>query len=328
MQTTRQQQIIVYFIEEAKEHLDTIEQGLLSLQDTLSDTERLNELFRAAHSVKGGAAMLGFGSIQRISHHLEDCFKLLNDYPAQIDQRTENLFFQGFDVLKELIEALRSPYGLREQDANQMVRAAEPTFAELQRCLKWQASTTSDMATPPPLPLSERPNIQPHDLGAVINAALKKMLQYFKQRDTRAGRQQLMSLCIRMTKLHTSPEWCRLLQLSQDAIANPKTPYQVLAPTVIKELKCAGDLLVAGRASEITVSKHLWQLALTSHLVANDRSQSTSQSSNAAAESQSVPSPQSITIPADPRSVAKVLLDTFNREQLIELAESLMKAIQ
>ncbi len=73
----QQQRIMGYFIEEAKDHLNTIEQGLLSLQLTIEDTEKANEVFRAAHSVKGGAAMLGLESIQKIAHRLEDYFKVL-----------------------------------------------------------------------------------------------------------------------------------------------------------------------------------------------------------------------------------------------------------
>jgi len=45
-----QQRILGYFIEEAKDHLNTIEQGLLNLQNTLEDPEIVNEVFRAAHS--------------------------------------------------------------------------------------------------------------------------------------------------------------------------------------------------------------------------------------------------------------------------------------
>ena len=55
----QQQRIMGYFIEEAREHLQTIEQGVLNLEDVLNDSESVNELFRAAHSIKGGAAMLG-----------------------------------------------------------------------------------------------------------------------------------------------------------------------------------------------------------------------------------------------------------------------------
>ncbi|MEI6065255.1 MAG: Hpt domain-containing protein, partial [Pseudanabaena sp. ELA748] len=64
----QQQRIMGYFIEEAREHLQIIEQGVLNLQEILSDSESVNELFRAAHSIKGGSAMLGVSSIQHVSH--------------------------------------------------------------------------------------------------------------------------------------------------------------------------------------------------------------------------------------------------------------------
>ncbi|MEM0979949.1 MAG: Hpt domain-containing protein, partial [Cyanobacteria bacterium P01_H01_bin.58] len=56
MMPEQQQRILGYFIEEAKDHLATLEQGLLNLQATIEDSEMVNEVFRAAHSVKGGAA--------------------------------------------------------------------------------------------------------------------------------------------------------------------------------------------------------------------------------------------------------------------------------
>ena len=79
MQPEQQQRIMGYFIEEAKDHLNTIEQGLLNLQATIEDPELVNEVFRAAHSVKGGAAMLGLTSIQQTAHRLEDSFKVLKN---------------------------------------------------------------------------------------------------------------------------------------------------------------------------------------------------------------------------------------------------------
>jgi chemotaxis protein histidine kinase CheA len=54
MQPEQQERIMGYFIEEAKDHLNTIEQGLLNLQSTIEDSELLYEVYRAAHSVKGG----------------------------------------------------------------------------------------------------------------------------------------------------------------------------------------------------------------------------------------------------------------------------------
>ncbi|MFN6033709.1 MAG: Hpt domain-containing protein, partial [Dolichospermum sp.] len=65
-----EEQILGYFIEEAKEQLNTIEQGLLNLETTLKNAEMMNEIFRAAHSIKGSASMLGLSSIQHTSHCL------------------------------------------------------------------------------------------------------------------------------------------------------------------------------------------------------------------------------------------------------------------
>ncbi|WP_421657557.1 Hpt domain-containing protein [Leptothermofonsia sp. ETS-13] len=311
MQATKQQQILGYFIEEAKEHLDTIEQGLVNLKATMADSEQLNELFRAAHSVKGGAAMLGFNSIQRVSHHLEDCFKQLKEHPVEIDQHLENLFLKGFDTLKDLVEELQSPYGLRAEDAEQAVQTAEPLFAELQNYLNKRMKGAGT-------PTAAQPSVKTGaELAALLNGALKKMLELFKQGDTPTNRQQLAAFCGRLVQIHPSPEWRRLVQTAQRAIAQSRTPYQTLAPLIIKELKQAGDLLIAGRISEINSSKALQQIAAP----LSPTPQPTALTA--------APSPVAkITIPAEPRAAARALLDAFNKEQLIELAEFIMKAIQ
>ncbi len=336
MQATKQQQIVVYFIEEAKEHLDTIEQGLLDLQATMEDTERLNELFRAAHSVKGGAAMLGFSAIQKVGHHLEDGFKLLKENPVRVDQQLENLFLQGFDVLKHLVTELQSPYGLQEHEAKSALQTAEPMFVELEvylnRLIRGAAAQPAAAKVPA-------------NLAAVINAVLKKMLEIFKQGDTPAGRQQLAALCAKIIQLHSSAEWRGLIQAAVKAIANPKAPYKVLAPLLIKELKQAGDLLLAGRAGSIAPSSSLQQLAGVPAKavpqptapqplpVAVAAATAATQppvnvTAPAAAPAQKSGKVQQITIPAEPRAAARALLEAFNKNQLIELAEYLMKAIQ
>ncbi len=329
MQATKQQQILGYFIEEAKEHLDTIEQGLLDLQATMADTERLNEMFRAAHSVKGGAAMLGFSSIHKVGHYLEDCFKLLTDHPVKIDQHLENLFLQGFDLLKELVEELQSPYGLREEDAAQTVQAAEPTFAELQNYLNRllqgnQVESQPTIALVQPLPANpELPNR--------LNGALKMMLQLFKQGDTPASRQQLATLCSRMVPLHGASEWRTLLQAVHTTIANPRNTYAAIAPLIIKELKLAGDLLIAGRPSEIVPSPSLRQLMPAAKPVVVPppiAPSSAPEVTHHAGREAIAPKANQIIIPAEPRAAARALLEAFNKAQLIELAEFLMKAIQ
>jgi chemotaxis protein histidine kinase CheA len=322
VQATKQQQIMGFFIEEAKEHLDTIEQGLLDLQTTMADPEQLNELFRAAHSVKGGAAMLGFDSIQRVGHHLEDYFKVLKENPIKPDRQLEDLFLKGFDVLKELVEALQSPYGFQEAQGDQIVQASQPTFLALQNYLNQLIKTGGKSAAQPAVRTSA-------EAPTLIPAALKKMLQLFKQGDSAACRQQLGTLCNRMAQLTTSSEWRGLLGLAQEAIANSKQSYQVLAPLLIRELKQAGDLLIAGRCSAIAPSPALQQLVgMPVPPVVAAANAASAPAAKATPEVPSVNSRQQITVPLEPRAAARVLLGAFNKEQLIELAEFLMKAIQ
>ncbi|MBD2529615.1 response regulator [Nostoc flagelliforme FACHB-838] len=132
----QQQRILGYFIEEARDHLNTIEQGLLNLEGTLNDPEMISEVFRAAHSIKGGAAMLGLTSIQHTSHRLEDCFKVLKDNPVQIDQKLESLFLGVSDTLKVLLENLSGTYGLSEDAANTLMSETEPVFQWLYQHLE------------------------------------------------------------------------------------------------------------------------------------------------------------------------------------------------
>jgi chemotaxis protein histidine kinase CheA len=142
-----QQRILGYFIEEAKEHLDTLEKGLLDLRSVVQDSERVNEMFRAAHSVKGGAAMLGFSSIQKTAHRLEDSFKILKETEVKVDEKLETLFLLACDTLKDLLEQLQGPFGLREEEAERIMQEAEPNFVKLQNYLDRLVNGTPEPAT-------------------------------------------------------------------------------------------------------------------------------------------------------------------------------------
>ena len=121
MDSANAQKILGYFIEEAKEHLETLEQGILDLGNLVNNNEQMNEMFRAVHSVKGGAAMLGYSSIQKTAHRLEDAFKILKENPIEVDQKLESLFLKGYDLLQVLIDKLQEPLGLQSEEANAIV---------------------------------------------------------------------------------------------------------------------------------------------------------------------------------------------------------------
>jgi chemotaxis protein histidine kinase CheA len=327
VQTTTKQQILGYFIEEAKEHLDHIEQGLVDLQSTMADPEQVNDLFRAAHSVKGGAAMLGFESIQKTAHHFEECFKILKEQSIHIDQKLEDLFLKGFDTLKALIEGLQGPFGLREEDAQQAVQAAEPTFMELENYLhsliNRQPTPSATASAAPVKPVSSTATMG-QAATVQANNILRSMLQLFRQEDTSKSRQQLTALSQQLAQLSSSEVWTRLILMAQKAIANPQNSYLSLTPIIIKELKQASDLLVAGRGSEICPSRNLQKLATKASVVVAAPSPPPPLPMR---ETISIKQPH-VSIPREPRAAARSLLEVFTKAELIEIAEFLMKAIQ
>jgi chemotaxis protein histidine kinase CheA len=318
------QQIIHYFIEEAQEHLEVVEQGLLDLGEVIKDADRVNEMFRAAHSVKGGAAMLGFDSIQKTSHQLEDCFKVLRDQAVPVDRQLESMFLKGYDALKDLVNELaNSPtLTLRPEVVDPIVQNSLGNFAELKEYLNELLS----MGTMAPDTLEKdvipavRTNVAtvnqtavavaapPVNVAARVMEQLKAMLGDFKQGEAAAPRTKVASYCQGLAAIDNAANWQNIIKIAHQAITNSANSYEALAPIVIKELKVAGDYLAAGRAAEIAPSPALQELALASAPVV------------AAA-------PQQISIPLDSRAAAQAILRSFNRQQVTELVVLLHRAI-
>jgi chemotaxis protein histidine kinase CheA len=312
------QKIVFYFIEEAQEHLETLEKGILDLRAVMEDQERVNEMFRAAHSVKGGAAMLGFDSIKTTAHKLEDCFKILRENPIPVDQKLETMFLRGYDTLQILVEQLQGPFGLREDEAEKAVKESEPNFVELEaylnKLLTGGAAAAPAPVAPQPKQVAQQTKVAAPNITAQVTEILKKMLQVFKQQETPATRQQLESLCKQLIKLGSGVEtWQTLIKTTYKAIVNPKNSYRNLAPVLIKEIKQASDLLSAGKSSAIALSPSLKQLATPP------------QAAPAPAPAPAA-APQQITIPVEPKSAAKVIIQAFNKKQLSELVVLLHKA--
>ena len=278
----QQQRILGYFIEEARDHLNTIEQGLLNLQGTLNDPEMINEVFRAAHSIKGGAAMLGLSSIQHTAHRLEDCFKLLKEHPVQVDQKLESLFLGASDTLKSLLEHLQGPFGLSEEKASELMLEAEPVFKWLQEHLdslvregRVSIGNTTDNIVDTTSPSGKSRGPLPSTADGLVHLqnqtlqTLREMLQLFKQQVTPQSRQQLQNCAQELAilgKVLNLYNWCNLCETAHLAIANPDNSYLVLAKIVITQIKQSLELAVVGRDAEIVVSQELASLVAVPEL--------------------------------------------------------------
>ena len=305
MSSEQEERIKQLFILEAEEHLVTLENGLVDLKSTASDNEAINDMFRAAHSVKGGAAMLGMHSVQKVAHRLEDCFKIIRENPIEIEQTIESQFLKGYDALKDLVERLQSPYGLREEEGAEIVENAMPVFAELEANLNTllNGGTVTKSAT------AAGNGKTGANFAQQVKGKLKEMLEVFKQSDSPASRKKLTEVCNGLLKLNEQIEiWKTLVTASKQAIANSKLSYQVLAPVIIKELNQAGELIQAGKAKEIIPSKDLKELASVAKAATSEQKQ--------------------VSLPKDPKDVVKLIIKSFDHQQQEAIAKILVKHVK
>ncbi|MGL5063147.1 MAG: Hpt domain-containing protein [Microcoleus sp.] len=320
--SNQQDRILRLFIEEAKEHLDTLENGLVDLKSTMKDPESVQEMFRAAHSVKGGAAMLSLDSIKTTAHRLEDCFKVLKDGPVkQVDQTAESLFLKGVDTLKDLLARLEGPFGLRNEEGEKLVQQVMPVFAQLETHLnnlaKGKVAGTGAAKTA---------TASPTNFAAPVMVLLKEMLEVFKQKESTASRQQLAAVCDKLSKLGTGiPTWQTLIKTAKAATADSKNSFKALAPLIIKEVKEAGDLVQGGKLKSIAPSKNLQLLAGGAKAAATAPAAA---KPAAAAAKPAAAAAKSTALPTEPKAVVKLLLKTFNKKQLSEIAKLLIHAIK
>ena len=126
-----EQQIRLNFLEEAEEYFDEMESNLVGLANSAIEAQQIDFLLRSAHSIKGGAAMMGFTALSKVAHRLEDFFKILRvRYSGtEIALEIETLLLQGIDCLRTISELNQEGYEVAESD---ILYRTEPVFTGLQ----------------------------------------------------------------------------------------------------------------------------------------------------------------------------------------------------
>jgi len=101
-------EIAQLFIEESMEGLDIMESGLLNLDLGDANSETMNAIFRAAHSIKGGGATFGFTEISEFAHHLETLLDEMRQGERPVTRDGVDLMLQSVDCIRDMINSLSS----------------------------------------------------------------------------------------------------------------------------------------------------------------------------------------------------------------------------
>lgn len=99
------QELIQDFLNEAFSLLENLEESLLNLEKNLSDPSQIANVFRVAHTIKGGAGAVGFESVTKLTHIMEDVLDLVRNGKYQLTQDDISLLLEVKDELETLLEA-------------------------------------------------------------------------------------------------------------------------------------------------------------------------------------------------------------------------------
>jgi len=125
------------FLDEAGEHLQTLNQRLLELENAPENHEIVDEIFRAAHTLKGMAATMGFNKIAELTHEMENVLHKVRSNEEKITPVVIDVLFACLDKLSELVNAV-------SEGNDESMIAIDALVARLKNAFTAEAKTEAD----------------------------------------------------------------------------------------------------------------------------------------------------------------------------------------
>ncbi|MDA8165948.1 MAG: hybrid sensor histidine kinase/response regulator [Desulfobacteraceae bacterium] len=115
------------FVEEARDHVNRLNEGLVRLDQQPDDAETINAIFRSAHTIKGSARMMKLTPIAEVAHKLEDALGALREQKIGFSKELADLLFKGVDCIAAMVEKVAAgadPAGETGPLCEELARAA------------------------------------------------------------------------------------------------------------------------------------------------------------------------------------------------------------
>lgn len=158
------------FFDEADELLADMEQHLLELDPLAPDIEPLNAIFRAAHSIKGGAATFGFSVLQETTHLLENLLDGARRQEMSLSTEIINLFLETKDIMQEQLDAYKTSQQPDAESFEYICQALRQLALEAQQ----------QQEAPAAQPVVQQPVVQPAAAPAAIEGGMRISLNGLK----------------------------------------------------------------------------------------------------------------------------------------------------
>lgn len=115
-------QYLEIFIDESGEHLQTLSDCIMELEKEPDNKDTINEIFRAAHSLKGMAGTMGFKRMQHLTHDMENVFQEVRNDTIKVDSQMIDLLFKCLDAIDGYLENIKASSDEGEEDNEVIIR--------------------------------------------------------------------------------------------------------------------------------------------------------------------------------------------------------------
>ncbi len=116
-------QYLEIFIEETKEHLQSLNEHLLVLEKEPDNEGTINEIFRAAHSLKGMSGTMGYKRMQRLTHDMENVFSEIRNGKMKVSSELVDVLFRGLDALETYLSNIQADADEGTEDYEDILKA-------------------------------------------------------------------------------------------------------------------------------------------------------------------------------------------------------------
>ncbi len=137
-------QYLEIFLDETKEHLQSLSDQLMSLEQDPENMDTINEIFRAAHTLKGMAGTMGYKRMQNLTHDMENVFSEVRNGAIKADGSMIDVLFQCLDALEEYTENIQNTSDEGTNDNEHLIKALNQILASKGGAVEVPAAQAKD----------------------------------------------------------------------------------------------------------------------------------------------------------------------------------------
>jgi two-component system chemotaxis sensor kinase CheA len=116
-------QYLDIFLDESKEHLQTLSDQIMELEQSPENMDTINEIFRAAHSLKGMAGTMGYKRMQTLTHDMENVFSEVRNGTFKVQPSMVDILFKCLDALEEYVNNIQQTSDEGTNDNQELIDA-------------------------------------------------------------------------------------------------------------------------------------------------------------------------------------------------------------